>query len=108
MLFLSLKFYRVSNILSHLLFQTVVSKRKDVFSSSEAIGMLECDWQNFVTKTKKVGTVKITCLPGFCNIQFNHSLQLLYSVNLESHCIILSRDRNHFHNWCISQSVLLD
>ena len=34
--------------------QTVASKRKDVFSRSEAKGMLECDWKAFISNVKKV------------------------------------------------------
>jgi len=52
---------RVYGLLSSFSFQTakaaaetIASKRNDVFSSCEANGMLECDWKDFVSKTKIV------------------------------------------------------
>ncbi len=35
--------------------QGASSKKKDVFLGSKAIGMLECDWKEFINETKKVG-----------------------------------------------------
>eukprot|EP00794_Sanderia_malayensis_P000553 gene553-1210_t len=55
------KFIAVYGCLSAVSFQqakvaaeAIVSKRKDVFSASKAVGMLECDWKHFVEETKKI------------------------------------------------------
>ncbi|XP_065057300.1 peptidyl-prolyl cis-trans isomerase slr1251-like [Rhopilema esculentum] len=33
--------------------ETIASKRKDVFSSNKSVGMLECDWMQFITTVKR-------------------------------------------------------